>query len=267
MAVALENHHLVDLFGAELDDATDIVTSEIDEHHVLSDFFRMLPKFRTKATIFFFGCTASTSARDRTGDHTVVDQLHHWFRRRASEAQFRHTHEVHVRARVDLTKYSIEIEWISAKFKREPLREHHLKNVAVENAFLCNVDCALPLVVGHRTGDLGKFRRWSRRIDHWFSEWPRTIGRQLLEANNRFVIKLIEFAGTCAFRNKNIVDQRDALTEVVESSELSNHGHHRVGETGGIAGRFGEIFNFANHVVAEITDNSTVQWRQRIDRG
>ena len=77
VAVALEDHHLVDLFGAELDDAADIVTSEIDEHHVLSDFFGMFAKLSTKATIFFFGCSAATSARDGTRDHAVVDKLHH----------------------------------------------------------------------------------------------------------------------------------------------------------------------------------------------
>ena len=63
--------------AAELDDAADIVTSEIDEHHVLSDFFGMFAKLSTKATIFFFGCSAATSARDGTRDHAVVDKLHH----------------------------------------------------------------------------------------------------------------------------------------------------------------------------------------------
>ncbi|CAB4807697.1 unannotated protein [freshwater metagenome] len=66
MAVALEHHHFVDLFGSELNDTTDIVTSEIDEHHVLGDLFGVFAQFGTKTTIFFFGRAPTTSSGNRT---------------------------------------------------------------------------------------------------------------------------------------------------------------------------------------------------------
>ena len=42
VAVALERHHLVDLHGAELDDPTDVVAGQVDEHDVLGDLLRVL---------------------------------------------------------------------------------------------------------------------------------------------------------------------------------------------------------------------------------
>ena len=156
MAVALEHHHFVDLFSAELDHTTNIVASKIDEHHVLGDFFGVLTKFRAKSAIFFFGCASTTSSGDRTRDHTIINEFHHWLWRRARKTQFRHPNEIHIRAGIHLTKYAVEIERVSTKFKRKSLRQDNLKNVAIENAFFGDLDRTLPLAVGHRPGDIRK---------------------------------------------------------------------------------------------------------------
>ena len=46
--VALERHQLLDLLGAELHDAADVVAGEVDEHHVLGALLRVLDRARPR---------------------------------------------------------------------------------------------------------------------------------------------------------------------------------------------------------------------------
>ena len=51
VAVPLEGHELVYLLAAVLDNPTDIVTGEIDEHHVLGALFGVLGELAREAPV------------------------------------------------------------------------------------------------------------------------------------------------------------------------------------------------------------------------
>ena len=56
MRVLLERHQLFDLLGPEGDDAPDVVAGEVDEHHVLGAFLRMLDELRREAPVVLPAC-------------------------------------------------------------------------------------------------------------------------------------------------------------------------------------------------------------------
>ena len=63
--VALEHHQLLDLLGAELHDATDVVATEINEHHMLGAFFFIRQKILGEFFILCFNIAAPARASDR----------------------------------------------------------------------------------------------------------------------------------------------------------------------------------------------------------
>ena len=77
MAVVLERHHLVELLGAELDDPTDVVAGQVDQHHVLGDLLRVLAQLGAEATVLFVGAAPAAGTGDGSRDHRVAFELHH----------------------------------------------------------------------------------------------------------------------------------------------------------------------------------------------
>ena len=56
MRVALERHQLLDLLGAELHDAADVVAREVDEHHVLGALLRVLDELGRQPLVVLLAC-------------------------------------------------------------------------------------------------------------------------------------------------------------------------------------------------------------------
>ena len=54
--VPLERHQLLDLLGAELHDAADVVAREVDEHHVLGAFLRVLDELGREPLVVLRRC-------------------------------------------------------------------------------------------------------------------------------------------------------------------------------------------------------------------
>ena len=77
MAVSLERHQLVDVHGAELGDATDIVAGQVDQHDVLGNLFRVLLQLAGHAPIVVVVTPAATGTGDRPADHLAAEHLHH----------------------------------------------------------------------------------------------------------------------------------------------------------------------------------------------
>ena len=117
-------------------------------------------------------------------------------------------HEVHVRARVDLSEHAVDVERIGTEVDVEALREHHLEDVAREDVLLRDLDGALVAVVAHRglhVGQrLGRIRRRDRRIGQRSSE---VVG-SVLDACDRGVIRRVDL-----LRRRRRA-QRHALDEV-----------------------------------------------------
>ena len=58
--VPLERHQLVDLLGAELDHAADVVAGEVDEHHVLGPLLRVLAQLGGEPPVVLLGADPGT---------------------------------------------------------------------------------------------------------------------------------------------------------------------------------------------------------------
>ena len=66
VGVVLQRHQLFHRAGAEVDDTTDIVAGEVDEHDMLGNFLRMLLELARETTIVFLGLAPPTGAGDRS---------------------------------------------------------------------------------------------------------------------------------------------------------------------------------------------------------
>ena len=166
MGVPLEHHQLLDLLGAEGDDAPDVVAGEVDEHHVLGALLRVLGELGGHAAVVGIGAAATAGPGDRPADDPAVEQLDHRLGRRADERRLRVTHEVHVGRRVDLAQHAVHVERVDRIGEIEPLREHDLEDVAGEDVLARHLDRVVVARALHRRvhdRDLGELAgRWRR---------------------------------------------------------------------------------------------------------
>ena len=145
MAVVLQGHQLLDLAGAEVDDPTDVVAGEVDQHDVLGHLLRMLPQLTPEAPVLLLAAPPPASARNRPGDHPALEQLHHRLRRRTHHRHLGVAHEVHVGAGVHEPQHTVNIERFGLEVEVEALRQHDLENVAGEDVLLRDLDGPLVL--------------------------------------------------------------------------------------------------------------------------
>ena len=138
--VPLQHHELLDLLGAELDDAADVVAREVDEHHVLGALLRVLGELGRHPAVVGLGAAAAAGAGDRAADHAAVEELHHRLGRRADQRRLGMPHEVHVRRRVHLAQHAVDVERVDGADEVEALREHHLEDVAREDVLARGFD-------------------------------------------------------------------------------------------------------------------------------
>ena len=85
VAVALQRQQLVDVNGAEAGDAADVVTGQVDEHHVLGALLGMLDELGGEATVVFVGAARACGCRRSARDHRPSSELHHRLRRRTDD--------------------------------------------------------------------------------------------------------------------------------------------------------------------------------------
>ena len=93
-----------------------------------------------ETAIVLFGAPAAAGAGDRPGDDPAVVEAAPSARARPDDGDLGVAHEVHVGARVDLTQHPIDVERIGVELEAEPLRQHHLEDVAGEDVLLGHLD-------------------------------------------------------------------------------------------------------------------------------
>ncbi len=148
MRVALERHVGRHAHRAVLGHAADVVAPEVDEHHVLGTLLLVALQLLGQPHIFFLVPPARPRAGNRVRlDATALDPHQH-LRRRADDGAVADAQEIHVGRRIDVAERTIDGERIRGERRLEPLREHHLIDVAGGDVFLRRPDHLLELARG-----------------------------------------------------------------------------------------------------------------------
>ncbi len=181
--------------------------------------------------------------------------------------------EVHVGRRVELAQHPVDVERVTGEIDVEPLREHDLEDVALEDVLLRRLDCGLEVAAravdaevgehGVAGGELLVGRRRRREV----RERRRQGGDGGLEAVGGVVVGGRMLVGRRLGLEHHVDDERQPLGEVVERGHQARHAHHRIGHAVVVVGRVGEPLDLAHHVVAEVPDDAAVEGRQGVDVG
>src|SRR3954468_7455286 len=133
---ALRLEEPLDVDGARLADAREVVAAEVDEHHVLRTVL-----FGGKQLL---GVARSTrnGARDRVHAGAAALDFDEGLRRRADERDVVELEQEQVRRRIDAAQRAIEIDRRSSRGALRPLGKDDLERVALADVLLRALDAA-----------------------------------------------------------------------------------------------------------------------------
>ena len=123
VAVALDLHVLAHGHGAGAAHPSEIVTAEIDQHHVLGPLLRILLELLGQDLVLARIDAPWPRARDRMGGQLVALRLEQELRRGADDLELRRTDEEEIWARVDAPKRSIQADAVERTPGRRVGRE------------------------------------------------------------------------------------------------------------------------------------------------
>ena len=166
--------------------------------------------------------------------------------------------EVHVRARVDLTKDPVEIEGLRVEIEVEALGEDNLEDVARKDVLTGRLDSSAVLSLSHRRGDLGNRVGGVRERHQRFVDGSGTVIGELMDLGDRRVVGGLQIGVVV---DDDVGEQGDPLSPMVVHGEFSDHRDHRIGVTEIIGGYVGKMLDLAHDVVAEVADQTAVQRR------
>ncbi len=156
--VAFERHVLRHAHGSELANASEIVASEIDEHHVFGALLLVAFQFFGEPQILVVVGAARSRAGDRDAFRRAAFDADQHLRRRADDRQRAHAHEIHVRRRVHVAERAVDGERIGGDVGFEALRQDGLVDVAGSDVLLDRADSSLEDVAGLVRPDLRRLR-------------------------------------------------------------------------------------------------------------
>ncbi len=164
MREALGLHQALDADRSGPADPGEVVTAEVDEHHVLRPVL-----LRPEQAIGVPGARPRR-ARDRVDARPAAVRLHQRLRRGADEREVAELEQEEVGRRVDPTERPVQLECARRRRTLDPLREHDLERVAGADVLLRDADRALVLEAA-RDGD------WSGRARRRRGAAPGAAGR------------------------------------------------------------------------------------------
>ena len=170
---------------------------------------------------------------------------------------------VHVRRRVDETQHAVHVERVDRLDEVEALREHDLKDVAVEDVLLGGVHRLRPrgpLEVAAQLGKLVELTvgREGRRVGQWSAE----IRNRVVEARDRAVVHRVDGRRVGVGRRVHVLDEVHPLAVMVERRDTPGEGTHRVGKPHVVGRRRTHVLDLPHRVVTHPTHDAAVKWRQ-----
>ena len=264
MAVALERHQLVDLHGAVLDDAADVVAGQVDQHDVLGALLGVLGQLGGELAVVLVG--APRKRVPAIGREITVPSSSCTIGsgEQPDQGQLVLAHVVHVRARVDLAQHAVDVErvgsrskskrWASTTWKMSPARMCSLATSTAASYMPAAID------------DDRAARRRARAARHErLVERRRAVGRHLRRCARRPRRSAASSSSSLASRPR-----RRSTTSVTcwlqwsyaASSPMTDR--IGVGPDPVVGGDVGQVLDLAHDVVAEVADHAGVQRRQLV---
>jgi len=265
--VAFHEHQVLDLNGAEVRDAAEVVTAEIDEHDVLGDLFGVGAQIGFERAI---GGLILMS-RARSGYRPVLDiaafdadkELRGGANDVAGDAPVavavveRETEEVHIGGGVHDAQGAVDFEGVDGGCAIEALRKNALEDVA-------GGDVVLDLVHGAeevRTGGARDQIERSGGAPRAGGKWAREESLESIETSAGLVVKGIGgSAGIAGEIGRD--DEVDLLLDVVEGEHLVEEHQVCVWHVEIIGGERGKPLDLSDDVIRKEADGSGGKGRQ-----
>ncbi len=263
MAVALDDHHLVDHLGPEADHPAHVVAGEVDEHDVLGHLLRVLDQLALQPGVLLRGATAGSRPGDRTGGDRSLPQAHHRLGRRSDHGDLGEPQEVEIGTRVHQPQDPVDVEGVDPELGQvEPLGQHRLEDVAGVDVLLGGAHRILVEAVGHGPGHVVGRELAGRQRPGGLGRRTHAVDGQLVEAGLGVGMGTLEVVVAPRRVDHHVVDQHHPLAPVVEGGELSDDGQDGVGLPEVVWRRVRQVLDLPDHVVAEVADEPGVQRRQ-----
>ncbi len=135
VTVAFDGHDVGELDGAELGDAADVVTAQIDEHDVFSPFLWVGEEFLGQAGVFFLVCAAAACAGQGADGDLAIDHADHDLGRAADESDAGRAEVKHEGAGIDYAECAVDFEGMGVNGQLQALAGNHLEDIAGADVF------------------------------------------------------------------------------------------------------------------------------------
>ena len=261
VAVAFDDHHVRQFDAPILCHTSNVVASQVDEHHVLGPFLGIGEQFFGQPFVFFVVVSARPGARQRSYRDDTIHHAAHDLRRAADECHGGRTHKKHERTGIHDSQRSIDLKRIGVNVDLQPLADHDLKNIARSDVF----DTLSYGVLEVRLLKVGSVRnlRDAPRID--IRDRQRVGGgRKLRNHAIDPALRILEgrFRIAAVFVQMSHRDHKHGLADVVEDGHVIVEAKAQIRQPAIVLGCVWQMLRVTNHVVTRIADRSTSEWRQ-----
>src|ERR1700677_1400437 len=140
VAVTLDDHQFLDLHGAKIADAADVVSGEIDEHDVFGAFLGIGQQFAFQGLVFLGGLAAAPGAGDGANLDVAVFAADMGFRGGADEGESLQLEQKHVGRGIDGAGGAINVQRGGLDRGGKSLGADDLDDVAAGDVFFAALD-------------------------------------------------------------------------------------------------------------------------------
>ena len=216
VGITLHHHFIGKLYTANFSHSARIISTQVNQHKMLGQFFRISQQFFFHCQIFLLGITTSARASDWPDGNRIILKTNQDFRRRTDYLEIVQIKEIHVRRRIEAPQCAIQIKWSRGIGNRQALRKHHLHAVTLKYIFLNAFHCLFETVFS-KTGNKISF------IYQAAFNLLRTLQWLMHLINDVIQAPLTGFKSIAPFRLSMNHDKHTAA-EIIENNNLiGNH--------------------------------------------
>ena len=129
MRIEFDDHQIVEANRAELGDASDVISSEVNEHHMFGPFLGIGKEFLGESTVLFGGLAPGASTGQGADRHDPIDDSSHDFWAAADKGAFGGSQQEHKGARVDDPQGSEDFDRFALALDFEALAQDDLEDI------------------------------------------------------------------------------------------------------------------------------------------